>query len=106
MIILARIYLTLPQGKLCIKHLPYQARTLRILAVSMRRPLLDYDGEFHQKTMQGKMVLVTMWQVKRGGELPDVVGPQRKAEVGGGGEGKEQGPQVDVALRVSRVLLQ
>lgn len=50
------------------------------------------NGGFHQKTMQEKMVLVTMWQVKRGEELPDVVGPQRKAEVGGGGEGKEQGP--------------
>lgn len=40
--------------------------------------------------MPGKMVLVTMWQVKPAEELPDGVTPQRKAEVAGAG--KEENP--------------
>lgn len=42
-----------------------------------------------RRQMQGKMVFVSMWQVKSAEELPDGVTPQRKAEVAGGREGRE-----------------
>ena len=43
------------------------------------------NGKFHQKAMQGKMVLVMMWQVQEEEEHPDTSSP----EEGGSGEGGE-----------------